>query len=48
MPPFFISQRRYPRTVPIPKSLRELRRLPHISVSQLKAFIQCPRKWSLA
>jgi CRISPR/Cas system-associated exonuclease Cas4 (RecB family) len=34
--------------VPVSKSLPELRQLPHISVSQLKSFIQCPRKWSLA
>ena len=30
------------------RSLAELRRLPHLSVSQLKSFIQCPRKYALA
>jgi CRISPR/Cas system-associated exonuclease Cas4 (RecB family) len=32
----------------VPRSLAELRQLPHVSVSQLKSFIGCPRKWSLA
>ncbi|MBI2393709.1 MAG: PD-(D/E)XK nuclease family protein [Deltaproteobacteria bacterium] len=31
-----------------PKPLAELRALPHLSVSQLKTFIQCPRKYALA
>jgi CRISPR/Cas system-associated exonuclease Cas4 (RecB family) len=30
------------------RSLAELRAIPHISVSQLKTFIQCPRRYALA
>jgi putative RecB family exonuclease len=30
------------------RSLPELRQLPHISVSQLKTFISCPRRYALA
>jgi CRISPR/Cas system-associated exonuclease Cas4 (RecB family) len=30
------------------RSLAELRAVPHLSVSQLKSFIQCPRKYTLA